>query len=591
MENAHFISFHFLCMYICAQFYLMKLFRCRIFLLLSCILLNKFSTAQLFHPKNYPQHYFQWPVGARIGLVANFGELRPNHYHMGLDIRTDQRVNVPVYAAADGYIAKVKIEPFGFGRCIYINHPNGFTTLYAHLNNFNPALEKYITDQQYLLKKWEVFLDIPAELFPVKKGDFIAYSGSTGGSQGPHVHFEIRDTQSDKVFNPLLFGFPIPDDVAPNVLRLAVYDRRFSTYEQVPKIYPLKRINGIYTVIGGKISLNTDKVSFAINAVDRYSGSANPNGIYSAEIFDNDIDICGFEMNNISYDETRYLNAHIDYKTRSRGGPFLQHLSRLPGYNDGIYKTTGNDGVIRLDDSSTHKIKIIVSDVYNNKSVIGFSLKANSINEIKNDLSPDKIFYPNAVNIFEKDDLSFYLPETALYDSFHFIYNEINSNTGMPVYQLHNPSVPVHNNFPIKIRHNFPVSDTGYVVMKRSSGTKQDYKKAVFENGWYKASFRDFGNYQLLVDHIPPTITPVGFRNGMNAARSNRIAFIVSDNTEEIINFTALLDGNWLRFTNDKGKTFIYLFDGHCGRGEHELKIRVEDLVGNVTEKVFRFTR
>ena len=148
--------------------------------------------AQVFTAKNYPQNYFEWPVGAAVGIVANFGELRPNHYHMGLDCRTDQKENIPVYASAAGYIAKVKIEPYGFGRCIYINHSNGLTTLYAHLNDFNTALEKYIAAQQYQLKSWKVFIDIPASLFPVKKGQFIAYSGNTGGSQGPHTHFEQR---------------------------------------------------------------------------------------------------------------------------------------------------------------------------------------------------------------------------------------------------------------------------------------------------------------------------------------------------------------------------------------------------------------
>ena len=171
------------------------------------------ATAQIFIAKNYPQGYFQWPLVAKIGLAANFGELRPNHYHMGLDCKTDQKENVTVVAAADGYIAKVKIEPYGFGRCIYINHPNGLTTVYAHLNDFNTALEKYIAAQQYQLKSWKVFIDIPASLFPVKKGQFIAYSGNTGGSQGPHTHFEIRDTKTDKVLNPLLFGFAISDNI------------------------------------------------------------------------------------------------------------------------------------------------------------------------------------------------------------------------------------------------------------------------------------------------------------------------------------------------------------------------------------------
>ncbi len=224
----------------------MNRFQRRLFLLACTYLIFTSGYTQFFNSKNYPQQYFQWPVGAKIALAANFGELRPNHYHMGLDCKTDQKVNLPIYAAASGYIARVKIEPFGFGRSISINHPNGFTTLYAHLNDFYPALENYIKDQQYKLHKWDVTIMIPENLFPVNKGDFIAYSGNTGGSQGPHLHFEIRDTKTDKVLNPLLFGFPIPDKIEPQILRLAVYDRNISTYEQSPKIYSLKKINGVY---------------------------------------------------------------------------------------------------------------------------------------------------------------------------------------------------------------------------------------------------------------------------------------------------------------------------------------------------------
>ena len=570
----------------------MKLCTQRIFLLLLFFVVSKFSIAQLFSQKNYPKFYFQWPVGARVGVVANFGELRNNHYHMGLDIRTDQKVNVPVYAAADGYVAKVKIEPFGFGRCIYINHPNGYTTLYAHLNNFTPALEKYISELQYGLKRWNVFVDIPPTAFPVKKGDFIAFSGSTGGSQGPHVHFEIRDTKTDKVLNPMLFGMPVPDNVPPVVLRLAVYDRNFSTYEQTPKLYALKKVNGIYKPVGGNIQVNSNKVSFAISAYDRFSGSSNPNGIFSAELFDNDKTVCGFEMDNISYDETRYLNAHIDYKTRSSGGPYLQHLSRLPGYADGIYRSlNGSDGVIHLADSGSHQIKIVVSDADDNNSTIEFLLTAKEAKNTNTIAYATKMFLPGYVNVFEDADVNFYLPEGSLYDSFRINFKKTIPAVGRPVYQLHNGTVPVHNYFPVKIHDNFALEDSSRMVMKRFYAAKDDYKKAVYEHGWYKASFREFGNYQLIPDNTPPVITPIGFKNGMKATRLNRIAFSVTDNTEEIINFIGLLDGNWIRFSNDKGKVFIYLFDEHCGPGEHELKIVAEDLAGNRSERIYTFTR
>ena len=307
--------------------------------ILLCSLISIEAAGQVFPQKNYPADYFTYPVAAVKGLAANFGELRPNHYHMGFDCRTDQVQNKKILAAADGYIAKVKIESFGFGQAIYINHPNGLTTLYAHLNNFYPALEKYVKQQQYAQKSWAVFLDIPANLFPVKKGDTIALSGNRGGSQGPHLHFEIRDTKTDKVLNPSLFNFQIPDDIAPDIYRLAVYDRCVSTYEQTPKIFALKKVNGVYVTTPALIIASTDNVSFGITAYDRYNGSNNRNGIYETILYENEKPIVGFQLDSIGYDETRYLNAHIDYKYRSSGGSFIEHVSKLPGYSKSFIHT------------------------------------------------------------------------------------------------------------------------------------------------------------------------------------------------------------------------------------------------------------
>ena len=554
-------------------------------------LLHFFCTAQVFTPKKYPKNYFKWPVGAAVGIVANFGELRPNHYHMGLDCRTDQKVNVPVYAAADGYIAKVKIEPYGFGRCIYINHPNGLTTVYAHLNAFEPALEKYVTQQQYNLKQWKVFLDIPANLFKVKQGEYIAASGSTGGSQGPHTHFEIRDSESDKCLNGLMFGLPIPDNVPPEIIRLAVYDRSISTYNQSPKLYALKKVNGIYSVVGGKITAPSNNVSFALSMQDKNSMFSNPNGVYAAAVYDNEKLISRFELDSISYAETRYFNAHIDYKTRANGGPWLQYLSPLPGYENFIYKTDSNKGIVVFSDSEKHTINIIVADANGNQSKINFEVEPPKNVTVKREIFFAQIFVPNYINIFENNKVKFYLPENALYDTVNFIYKEFPSAEGKNVYQLMNATIPVQTYFPVSIKESFATEDTGKIVMERFYGSKKDFAKAPYNNGWYTASFREFGNFKLMVDRTAPTILPIGFRDGMNAAGLRRILFQVKDNTEDIVNFTALLDGNWLRFSNDKGVNFIYNFDEKCAPGEHELKISATDQVGNSTERTYKFVR
>ena len=554
-------------------------------------LFHFFCTAQVFTPKNYPKNYFQWPVGAAVGIVANFGELRPNHYHMGLDCRTDQKENVPVYAAAGGYIAKVKIEPYGFGRCIYINHPNGLTTLYAHLNAFEPALEKYITQQQYNVQQWKVFLDIPPNLFKVKKGDYIAASGNTGGSQGPHTHFEIRDTKSDECLNGMMFGLPIPDNVPPEIIRLAVYDRTISTYNQSPKLYTLRKVNGVYSVVGGKIIAPSNHISFALTMQDKNSMSANPNGVYAAAVYDNDKLISRFELDSISYAETRYFNAHIDHKTRASGGPWLQYLAPLPGYENFIYKTDYKKGVVVFSDSEKHTINIIVADANGNQSKLNFEVEAPKNVTVKRDMNATHKFIPNYLNIFENNRVKFYLPENALYDTVNFVYKELPSADGKNIYQLMNATIPVQTYFPMSIRESFATEDTGKIVMERFYGSKKDFAKAVYKNGWYTSSFREFGNFQLLIDRQPPTVVPIGFRDGMNTAGLKRILFHIKDNTEDIVNFTALLDGKWLRFSNDKGINFIYNFDDKCAPGEHELKISATDQVGNVTERTYQFTR
>jgi murein DD-endopeptidase MepM/ murein hydrolase activator NlpD len=176
--------------------------------------------------QSYPKGYFRYPLDIPPKLNANFGEMRPNHFHMGLDLYTNKRENLPVYAAADGYIARVKIESGGFGHALYIAHPNGYTTLYAHMNAFLPEVEAWIKAAQYKKESWSVELEATPDQFPVRKGQVVGQSGNTGASQGPHVHFEIRETKTDKCLNPLLFGFSIPDNVPPDISRLAIYDRK-----------------------------------------------------------------------------------------------------------------------------------------------------------------------------------------------------------------------------------------------------------------------------------------------------------------------------------------------------------------------------
>jgi hypothetical protein len=560
------------------------------------LLLNSSAlVAQIFPPASYPQGYFRDPLEIPIRLAGNFGELRPNHYHMGLDIKTNARENLPVYAAADGYISRIKIEPYGFGRAIYITHPNGFTTVYAHLNAFNPTLEKWVKDQQYAQQSWKVFLELTPDLFPVKKGEFIANSGNTGGSQAPHLHFEIRRTDGDVNVNPFLFGFQIADNVPPQLQRLAIYDRTRSVYEQLPRLFPVKAYSGsTYITTPSVISVSSPLISFGIGAYDTQTGSTNHNGIYETTLMVDEQPVVAFRMDNISYNDTRDLNGHIDYKTKAQGGPFLQHLSELPGYTNAIYKRKSGNGAIDVSDGAVHTVSILVKDASGNTSKLECKVRY-----IKGSTEPapaGKQFYPMMMDGLENPECEFYLGERCLYDSVHIRYNKSANSNDHVVSSIHTIGaayIPVRDSMLVRIQPLRTLTDAekSRTVMQWFAGTESEVQKVQWQGNWASSRFRNMGSFQLVLDIEPPVITPIGFANGADLSKATRLIFRVKDNLEETKKVRVELDGKWLRFSNDKGVTFIYQFDEKCMAGEHELKIHAEDEAGNATEKTYNFTR
>lgn len=541
----------------------------------------------LAHGQEYPKGYFRSPLNIPLALVANFGEIRPNHWHMGLDIRTQQRENLPVYAAADGYVSRILVEPAGFGQAIYITHPNGFTTLYAHLNAFYPPLQQRIKEEQYKQESWRINLQFSPGEFPVKKGDYIALSGNTGGSAGPHVHFEIRDTKTEKVLNPLLFGFPLADNVPPSVVRLAMYDGNRSTYQQSPQLLNLA------TIRNRVVQVYSTKVRFAVGATDRFTGSNNPNGIYATRVVVDGQVVSGFTLDNIGYNETRYINAQLDYPFAARGGAALQHLSPLPGAREVAYQAPKNEGLIYLTDNLPHNVIIEIEDAYRNTSRIAFEIQYSGSTTQAAAVQADAIvFAPNERNIFERDDFQLVTTDQTLYDTVAATYSAAPSAGGGNVSSLFHflsAGIPVHDSVTVRIKPSAEIEDEwkNCVLIKNVSGTRTVVEKAVWQKGWLTASFRQFGSYQAVLDKLPPNINNLP----ANVSKAKKISFTPTDNFNVIKSFRAELDGKWLRFSNDKGKTWVYTFDEQFPPGEHELKVRVEDAVGNVTEKVWRVTR
>jgi Peptidase family M23 len=550
-------------------------------------------SGQLFKTTAYPQNEFRNPLDIPIRLAANFGELRSNHYHMGLDIRTDHRENLPVYAAADGYIYRIKIEPFGFGQAIYIRHTNGFVSLYAHLNQFYPALAAYTKQKQYEMERWDVTLELPPGLLTVKKGDQIAYSGNMGGSQGPHLHFEIRSFPDEINLNPMLFGLPIADKNPPVFRSLSVYDRSSSFYEQHPFFIPVKKSGTQYTVGIPVLILRTPNPGFGIQGFDTQSGSKNPNGIFQGEVFDNETALSGFQMDRISYDETRGINAHIDYPTHERGGPYYQLLFKMPGYSHSIYRETRPGGLIHLEDGQVHEIRIELKDAVGNSSNLVFKVRYEPEEKSK-PVFQGKTFYPGMLDGFESDKAAFYLGSACLYDSLHIVYQEIPFEGKDLVSALHHfgtTEVPLADTMTVRIKLSKPVNQKEYILMEWLDGDDFEVKKPEWLGDWATTTFRSFGNFCLVLDTEPPLIRVPGVVENANLQRSSRIAVVVTDNYKKIKNFRATLDGKWLLFTNDKARAFIYHFDEHCPPGKHELKIHAEDEAGNGASAVLHFVR
>lgn len=542
----------------------------------------------------YPQGYFANPLDIPMSLSANFGELRPGHWHMGLDLRTDQKENYPVHASADGYIAHIGIRSLSFGKFIIINHPNGLSTLYAHLNEFYPELEKYVREKQTGKESWAIELDFTEKDFKVRKGNEIAKSGNTGGSQGPHLHFEIRETKSDRSLNPLLFGMPLQDDVAPTLLKLAMYDRSISTYEQTPKIFSLKKTDSGYIIPKVPILKTGFKtLSFAIQAVDKFTGSQNGNGIYTARIFKDEEPISEFVLDEIDYSESEYINAQIDYRYYKAGKGYFQHISPLPGREERVYRLYNEDGLIHLDDTLQHTITIQVGDANENFSSTSFLIQFKDSIVINRPARMPYSFIPGIVNVIEKTGFEAYLPARCIYDTIQPVYNSSTStlsNVVSALHQLNDNSYPVHEEMIVRIKPTIQLKQEwrNKIVIQRNAGNA--ILKPVWQGEWLSAKTGAFGSFIALVDLTPPQLNSIGKGDTVNLSPASRIVFTPTDNSG-IKNFHAELDGKWLMFTNDKGRSWIYKFDEQCPFGVHELKVRVEDIVGNVTEKTWWFKK
>ncbi len=550
-----------------------------------CIgLLSLSAFAQSTAP-SYPRDYFRSPLDIPLFLSGSFGELRSNHFHAGLDFKTQQKEGFPVIAAADGYISRIKISPFGYGKAIYIDHPNGYTTVYGHLQKGYGVIEEYIRKQQYSQENFEIeVFPEPAQL-SVKKGDTIAWSGNTGGSAGPHLHFEIRDTKSEKIINPMLFGFDqwVADSRMPVLTGLMVYPigpESSVNQSRRPVMVSLKlQSDGSY--IADRIEA-IGKIGFGVSTYDQSDANYTKHGIYRIRTYHNGSPGFGYEFDTFAFDESRYVNALLDYPRFRKTGMRLQKLFREAPYNLSLLEPGPDEGIVTVVPNLTDVCRIEIAD-----------FKGNTVNvHIPIDYAPSEptatpepikvtpYFLKAAIdNIYRKDNVTVSFPAGTFYNDFYLDFSVDGSRL-----HLHDDSVPVHRNFTIAIADTtIPEADRKQTFIATIDGTRRSYNATKWEKGVFTTQTKDLGDFTLVRDTVAPVIKPLNFKEAKWISKNKTLTVKIQDDLSGIQSYSGYLNGKWILFEYDnKTKTLTYDFsDGNTVDGRNELRLVVTDNVGN----------
>jgi murein DD-endopeptidase MepM/ murein hydrolase activator NlpD len=539
---------------------------------------------QIFSTNKYPITDFRQPLDITPpALAGSFGEIRGNHFHSGIDFRTNQREGYPVYAVADGYISRLRVQNSGFGQALYINHPNGFTTVYGHLQRFSPKIATIVKDLEYEKKSFEIDEFPDATLIQVHKGEIIAWSGNRGSSGGPHLHFEIRDTKTEETINPQFFGIIIPDNIPPVIHGLYVYRLNGKTFnESIPKqAIGITGANGSYKTTA-PISL-TGEVGFGIVVTDRHNGLSGTNGVYSIQLEVDGKKVYTSALERFAFEDSKAINSHIDYPTYLNTKRSIQKSFVEPGNPLKIYSGLINSGRINFNDGAAHQLRYIITDSKGNSSVLPFTVNAGSA-PIATATVLAGIIYPyNKVNEFNADDVKVVFPLGTLYSDLNFTYKKLPKPTGnawSAVHQIHNRYTPLHIGFDISIKaDNLPESLKSKALIVNSNGSSQG---GGFENGYVKAIPKNFGSFYIAIDTIAPRIVPVNIAEGKSMAGLSKIFFKISDNLSGIKSFNGYIDGKWALMEFDtKTATLWHSFDERTTSGKHTLELVVVDMKEN----------
>lgn len=557
----------------------------------------------------YPQNYFRYPLDSLPNFVSPFGGLRDNHFHSGVDLKTNEREGLPVYASADGYVSRIKIQSIGYGKAIYLDHPNGYTTVYGHLQRYYGKIAEWIHRYQYKNQSFELDKIFERPLLFVKKGDTLGFSGNSGGSTGPHLHFEIRHTKSEDIINPALFGI-VPHDTLKPVIRKIIF------YTFVPNglfikrelsiapadIAPagdtsLSRYKKIIELDPGVYGLGIEAYDYIHNSRDekalyQYSTKYHPDNLKLRQQF-------AFAMNRFAFDKSKYINAHIDYPYYKSERTRIQKCFVDDGNEIHLYTTNEGRGRINLSPASTGEISISAADVNQNTRTIILNVRAGLpvVDKEKiaylNSIKSRKKFFPGKNNTIKLRDFELSLAAGSIYDTIYYEFEVLPgpAKSYSKAYKIHTPNTPLHRSFDIAIKPTAVAKKyQSKLLLAYFDKNEKNYRSAggAYENGWVIGKGSVFGNYFVTIDSIAPVV-----EMEPKESDSTRIAIVIRDNFSGIGSYSGYLNGKWILLDFDaKNNLLTYEFDEVWKETvvtmpKLELHIKVEDRKGNITERIF----